>query len=168
MYFICNSNLDIYQVLGYTLYGFLRAAQSPLDLLFKPSGCWYLFYQLPFNYFPLKILDYLWICTLSLDILDQSRLLTHSLNVTYLVPAYFQVLCICAKSLRLCLTLCDTMACSLPGSYVHGSSRQENWSGLSCPPPGIFLTQELNPHSWNLIFPLVLLGKSQFQVLSIQ
>ena len=26
-----------------------------------------------------------------------------------------------------------------------GFSRQEHWSGLPCPPPGIFLTQEWNP-----------------------
>ena len=27
---------------------------------------------------------------------------------------------LCAKSLQLCLTLCDSMDCSLPGSSVHG------------------------------------------------
>ena len=27
-----------------------------------------------------------------------------------------------------------------------GFSRQEYWSGVPCPPPGIFLTQGLNPH----------------------
>ena len=30
------------------------------------------------------------------------------------------MLCVCAKLLQLCLILCDTMACSLPGSSVHG------------------------------------------------
>ena len=29
-------------------------------------------------------------------------------------------MCMCAKSLRLCQTLCDSMDCSLPGSSVHG------------------------------------------------
>ena len=29
-----------------------------------------------------------------------------------------------------CLTLCDPLHCSLPGSFVHGFSRQEYWSGL--------------------------------------
>ena len=29
-------------------------------------------------------------------------------------------LCLCAKSLHLCLTLCDPMDCSPPGSSVHG------------------------------------------------
>ena len=35
-----------------------------------------------------------------------------------------------------CLTIWDPMDCSLPGSSVHGISRQEYWSGLLCPPPG--------------------------------
>ena len=38
-----------------------------------------------------------------------------------------------------------------------GFSRQEYWSGLPCSPPGIFLTQGLNPHllnllSWQVVF----------------
>ena len=37
----------------------------------------------------------------------------------------------CAKSLRLCLTLCNPM-----DSSVLGVSRQEYWSELPCPPPG--------------------------------
>ena len=41
-----------------------------------------------------------------------------------------------AKSLQSCPTLCDTMDYSLPGSSSMGFSRQECWSGLSCPPPG--------------------------------
>ena len=36
------------------------------------------------------------------------------------------------------------MDCSLPSSSLQGFSRQEYWNGLSCPPPGIFLTQGLN------------------------
>ena len=32
----------------------------------------------------------------------------------------YMPLCMCVKSLQLCLTLCDTMNCSLPGSSVHG------------------------------------------------
>ena len=31
--------------------------------------------------------------------------------------------CMCAKSLQSCLTLCDPMDCSLPGSSVHGISQ---------------------------------------------
>ena len=44
---------------------------------------------------------------------------------------------LCAKSLQSCLMLCDAMdyiAHQAPLSM--GFSRQENWSGLPCPPPG--------------------------------
>ena len=34
-----------------------------------------------------------------------------------------------------CLTLRDPMDCSLPGSSVHGFSRQEYWSGVPLPSP---------------------------------
>ena len=35
------------------------------------------------------------------------------------------------------LTLSNPMDCSLPGSSVHGFSRQECWSGVPLPSPGI-------------------------------
>ena len=35
-----------------------------------------------------------------------------------------------------CVRLCCPMDCSLPGSCVHGISRQEYWTGLSFPSPG--------------------------------
>ena len=43
------------------------------------------------------------------------------------------LLCVHAKLLQSCLTLCDPMnvACQAPLSM--GSSRQEYWSGLLCP-----------------------------------
>ena len=41
-----------------------------------------------------------------------------------------------AKLLQSCLTLCNPMDCSPPGTSVHGFSRQEYWSGLPFPPPG--------------------------------
>ena len=41
-----------------------------------------------------------------------------------------------AKSLQSCLTLCNPMDGSPPGSPSLGFSRQEYWSGLPCPPPG--------------------------------
>ena len=40
------------------------------------------------------------------------------------------------KSLQLCPTLCNPMDCSLPGSSVHGISRQEYQSGLPFSSPG--------------------------------
>ena len=38
---------------------------------------------------------------------------------TYYLKYYISIV-LCAKSLQLCLTLCNTMDCSPPGSYVHG------------------------------------------------
>ena len=46
-------------------------------------------------------------------------------------------MCMHTKSLQSCLTLCDPMDCSLPGSSLGTFfSRQKYWSGLPCPPPG--------------------------------
>ena len=42
-----------------------------------------------------------------------------------------------------CVPSCDSMGCSPPGL---GFPRQEYWSGLPFPTPGIFLTQGSNPH----------------------
>ena len=41
-----------------------------------------------------------------------------------------------AKSLQSCLTVCNPMDCSPPGSSALEFSRQEYWSGLPCIPPG--------------------------------
>ena len=60
-----------------------------------------------------------------------------------------------AKSLQLCLTLSDPMDCSLPGSSVHGFSRQEYWSGLPYPPPGDLSNPGIEPKS---LMPPVLVG----------
>ena len=51
-----------------------------------------------------------------------------------------------AKSLQLCLTLCDPMDCSPPNSSVHEilQTRILEW-GCHALLPGIFWTQELNP-----------------------
>ena len=40
------------------------------------------------------------------------------------------------QSLQSCLTLCDPVDCSPPGSSVHGILQAKHWSGLPCPPPG--------------------------------
>ena len=40
-----------------------------------------------------------------------------------------------AKLLQWCLSLCNPIDCSLPGSSVHGIL-QKYWSGLPCPPSG--------------------------------
>ena len=46
--------------------------------------------------------------------------------------------CMRAKSLQFCLTLCDPMDVAWQALLSVGFSRQEYWSGLSCPPPGDF------------------------------
>ena len=53
--------------------------------------------------------------------------------------------CVSPKLLQLCPTLCNPMDCSPPGSSVHEILRQEYWSELLCPPPGIFLTRDPTP-----------------------
>ena len=52
------------------------------------------------------------------------------------------------KSLQSCLTLCDPMDCSLPGSSVFlGFSRQEYWGGLWFPSPGDLPDPGINARS---------------------
>ena len=51
-----------------------------------------------------------------------------------------------AKLLQFCLTLCDPMNCSPPGSSLSmGFSRQEYWSGLPCPLLGDLLNPGIEP-----------------------
>ena len=52
--------------------------------------------------------------------------------------------CVYAKLLQVCLTVCTlwTVACQAPLSM--GFFRQENWSGLPCPPPEYLFTQGSN------------------------
>ena len=53
-----------------------------------------------------------------------------------------------AKSFQLCLTLCDSVDCSPPGSFVYGIfSRSEYWSGLPCPSPGDLPDPVIEPGS---------------------
>ena len=46
-----------------------------------------------------------------------------------------------------CLTICKHIDCSLPGSSVHGFSRQEHWSGLPFPSPGDLPDTGIEPGS---------------------
>ena len=52
-----------------------------------------------------------------------------------------------AKSLQLCLTLCNPVDCSPPGSSVHGFPRQEYRSGLPFPSPGELPDPRIEPVS---------------------
>ena len=49
--------------------------------------------------------------------------------------SHFEEAIAIAKSLQLCLTLCDPIDGSPPGFPSLGFSRQEHWSGLPFPSP---------------------------------
>ena len=60
----------------------------------------------------------------------------------------YKTVCVCVCSVaQICLTLCDFMDCSLPGSSVHGifSARILEWVALHSS-RGIFPTLGSNPH----------------------
>ena len=59
----------------------------------------------------------------------------------------FSAICVHAKSLQSCPTLCDPMDCNLLGSSVYGMCRQKYWSGLPCPPPGDLPVLGIKPTS---------------------
>ena len=50
-------------------------------------------------------------------------------------------------STQSCLTLCDPVDCSLPGSSILGFSRQEYWRGLPFPSPGDLPNPGIEPGS---------------------
>ena len=52
----------------------------------------------------------------------------------------------CMLVAQSCLTFCDSMDSSSPGSSVHGIL-QEYWSWLPFPPPGNLPEQESEPES---------------------
>ena len=76
---------------------------------------------------------------------------------------------LCAKSLQSCPALCNPMDCSPLDSSVCGifqelgSWKNFPWSGLPCPPQGVFLTQGSNLHlmsPWQVdSLPLVPAGR---------
>ena len=62
--------------------------------------------------------------------------------------------CIQAKSLQFCLTLCDPMDHSQPGSSVQRKNTREGYRALL---QGIFPTQGSNPgllHCWQILYQL--------------
>ena len=110
-------------------------------------------------------------CVLTIQT-NPSRLLSYILLIIYLylvlikvIIYWIFVICVHAQSLQLCLTLCDPMDCSPPGSSVHGilqarilewvampSSREASWPG---DPTGICLC--LLYWRW-ILYPLSHLG----------
>ena len=63
-----------------------------------------------------------------------------------LVPLWNKSRCVHAQSLQSCLTLCNPVDCSSPGSSVHGDSPGKN-TGVGCHAilQGIFPTQRSDP-----------------------
>ena len=54
---------------------------------------------------------------------------------------------VCAKSLQLCLTLCNPTDYSLPGSSVHGILQATILEWVPCLPPGDRLDPGIEPTS---------------------
>ena len=71
--------------------------------------------------------------TLQFKMAVEGSLQRHCGTYCNLEPEQHSSACPLAQS---CLTLCDLMDCSLPGTLVMGFSRQEYWSGLPFPSPG--------------------------------
>ena len=81
-----------------------------------------------------------WKCT------QEQFLVTSSISLIFLPASGIQGMCaVHAKSLQMCLPLCDPMDYSPPGSSVHGDSPDKN-TGVGCHAllQGIFLTQRSN------------------------
>ena len=62
--------------------------------------------------------------------------LPKSQTLVWQIPSYQLLHCCFYLIPKSCLTLCDPMDYSLPGSSVHGISQQEYWRGLPFPSPG--------------------------------
>ena len=73
--------------------------------------------------------------------------------------------CACMLSHFSPVQLCNSMDHSPPGSWVHGFSMQEYWSGLPCPPPGDLLNPGIEPAS--LMSPALAGGHQPVCILNI-
>ena len=60
-------------------------------------------------------------------------------------------LCVRAKSLQLCPTLCTPMDCSLSVSFVHGTLQARILEWAATPPPGDLSDPGLKPHLLHLL-----------------
>ena len=64
---------------------------------------------------------------------DMLSLLSLVLLLAITISVFFCPLKVKVKVPQSCLTLCDPMDCSPPGSSPWGFSNQEYWSGWPCP-----------------------------------
>ena len=74
--------------------------------------------------------------------------------------------CVCVQSLQLCLTLCDPMDCSPPGSSVHGIL-QARILGLPFPSPGDLPNPGMEPVSPALAGGFLLLSHQGSQNMQV-
>ena len=73
-------------------------------------------------------------------------LLKNNIIINIYMHAWTELMC--AKSFWSCLTLCDSMDRSLPGSSLSMEfSRLEYWNGLPCSPPGDLPDPGIKPAS---------------------
>ena len=77
--------------------------------------------------------------------------------------------CVCARSLQSCLTLCDPMDCSQPGSFVHGILQERILKWLPRPPsrdlpdPGLEPVSLISPALAGRFFTTSAIGKPHSQ-----
>ena len=62
------------------------------------------------------------------------------------LPRIILLVYMCAKLRQSCLSLCNPLDCSLPGSSVLGILQARILEWVACPPPGDLPTQGSNPH----------------------
>ena len=75
-------------------------------------------------------------------------------SVAEFTVCVYACVCVCVRA-QSCLTLCDPMNCSPPGSSIHGIFQAEilEWVVISSS-KGIFHTQGSNPHLLHLSLAL--------------
>ena len=88
------------------------------------------------------------------------------------VGCHFLLQCMKVKSesevAQSCPTPSDPMDCSLPGSSIHGFSRQEYWSGVPLPSPAtplfisLFSSPVQAPEGKNIVLYLRIVGLSKY------
>ena len=88
-------------------------------------------------------------CSNSCQVYLNPRVCITILQIGIFICQLVLSLCFACSVTQSCLTLCNPMNYSQAGPTVH--FRQEYWSGLPFPPPGILPTQGSNPHLLHLL-----------------
>ena len=72
-----------------------------------------------------------------------------------------------SEIMQSCLTLSNLVDCSLPGSSVHGISRQEYWSGVPLPSPLLCTTSGLFYIFMHMVNYIILISEHIFKSVSM-